>query len=99
MHMDCNTYGTYFSGMRPFWLEIMHLCGKPGAKHSPTMCTVDHSYPRTHIHTFLAIFFSLLLSFSPTRLSGERLSVIRRGLGGQIAIYSLPVGEVCVFRL
>lgn len=74
-------------------------------KLNPTMLTVDHSYPQTlpgrqtYIRTFLAIYSSLLPSFSPTRLSGECLSVIRCGLGGQIAIYSLPVGEVCVSRL
>lgn len=69
----------------------------------PTMLTVDHSYPQTYIRTFSCrlppSLSPPLLSFSPTRLSGERLSVIRRGLGGQIAIYSLPVGEVCVSRL
>lgn len=50
-------------------------------------------------------FFTLFSSFSPSPLlspallSGERLCVIHSGLRGQIAIYSIPVGEVCVSRL
>lgn len=62
--------------------------------HNSATLAADHSYLQTCILTFPAT-----PRFSPTRLSGERLSVIRRGLGGQIAIYSLPVGEVCVSRL
>lgn len=86
-------------GVKILLLDVSRVIdGHTNTAHR-TMFTVDHSFTQTYILTFLGIYFSLLLFFSPTRLSGERLSVICRGLGGQIAIYSLPVGEVCVSRL
>lgn len=100
MHKDCDKYSTRRQRVDILGCDITQLDADGDRDgHVSAMFTVDHSYPSTYIRTFLAIFFSLLLSFSPTHLSGERLSVICRGLGGQIAIYSLPVGEVCVSRL
>lgn len=98
LHMDCNIYSIEMWGHFG-WETLLLDFRLRQTDTQTTVFTVDHSYPQTYIHTFLAIYFSLLLSFSPTRLSGECLSVIQRGLGGQIAIYSLPVGEVCVSRL
>lgn len=89
IHMQCNTY----SIKRPQGHFLVH-------KHSPESLTVDHSCPQTCIHSLPAVsFLSTAPLFSPTRLSGERLCLICGGLGGQIAIYSIPVGEVCVSRL
>lgn len=56
--------------------------------------TVIYMYPDGQMDTFALIHSSLLLLSA--RLSSKRLAVIFCGLRGQIAIYSLPVGEVCV---